>query len=343
MNAPDHVDVSVLTPVLDEERYIRAAVADMQAQRFDGAVELIFIDGRSQDRTRAILEELQEGDPRIRILDNPARSTPQGLNVGLRAARGDYVSRMDAHTHYPEDYLAAGVRRLERGDVAWVSGPQLATGVDTWSRRVALALSTTLGTGGAKFRHAGAAEFEVDTGFTGVWRRTTLEAYGGWDERWPVDQDYELAARIRADGGTIMCIPEMAAAYIPRNSLKRLARQYWRYGFYRVKTSLVHPQSMRPSHVLPPGLALAALASVTPLRLLRLPARAGLLLYAAVLAVVSVGAARRAKPTDAATLPAVFAAMHLSAGLGFLWACVRLGPPLRAVASVARRLARTGR
>ena len=93
--------MSVLTPVLDEERYIRAAVADMQAQSFDGAIELIFIDGRSQDRTRAILEELQETDPRIRILDNPARSTPQGLNVGLRAARGEYVSRMDAHTHYP--------------------------------------------------------------------------------------------------------------------------------------------------------------------------------------------------------------------------------------------------
>jgi succinoglycan biosynthesis protein ExoA len=343
LDPSDRVDVSVLTPVLDEEHYIRAAVADMQAQRFEGTFELIFIDGRSNDRTRPILEELAHTDQRIRVLDNPARRTPQGLNIGLHAARGTFVARMDAHTHYPENYLAVGVSRLERGDVAWVSGPQLATGVDTWSRRVALALSTTLGTGGAKFRHAGAAEFEVDTGFTGVWRRTTLEEYSGWDERWPVDQDYELAARIRRDGGTIMCVPEMAAAYIPRNSLKRLARQYWRYGFYRVKTSLVHPDSMRPSHMLPPGLAVTLLASVAPPRVLRAPARIGLLIYMGALLVDSAGAARRAKATDAACLPAVFATMHLSAGFGFLWACLRLGPPLRAIASVVARLLRLGR
>ena len=132
-------DVSVLVPVLDEERHIREAVASMQAQRIDGEVELIFIDGRSRDRTRAILEELAERDPRIRVLDNPARRTPQGLNVGLAAARGRYVARMDAHTHYPPGYLAAGVRRLEQGGVEHVSGPQIAVGDGTWARRVALA------------------------------------------------------------------------------------------------------------------------------------------------------------------------------------------------------------
>src|ERR1700741_3942591 len=186
MGDPAQIDVSVLVPVLDEERYIRAAVADMQAQRFDGEIELIFVDGRSEDDTKAILEQLARDDPRIRVLDNPARFTPNGLNVGLRAARGRFVARMDAHTHYPPEYLAAGVERLERGGTAWVSGPQLATGTDTWSRRVALALSTRLGTGGAAFRLAMEEEIEVDTGFTGVWRCETLERYGGWDEDWPV-------------------------------------------------------------------------------------------------------------------------------------------------------------
>jgi glycosyltransferase involved in cell wall biosynthesis len=334
----ENVDVSVLTPVLDEERYIRDAVRCMQEQTFRGGLELLFIDGRSRDRTREILEELACSDARIRVLDNPARATPDGLNIGLEAARGRYVARMDAHTHYPPGYLEAGVARLERGGADWVSGPQLATGVDPWSRRVALALSTALGTGGARFRKAMEQELEVDTGFTGIWLRSTLERYGGWDERWPVDQDYELAARMRKDGGRIVCIPEMAAAYIPRNSLRRLARQYWRYGFSRVRTSLAHPESMRPSHVLPPGLAVTTLAALLPVRALRGPARLGLGLYAAAIGVTAVSAARRAPVRDALALPLVFVTMHLAAGLGFLWAALRLGPPLAAARSAVGSL-----
>ena len=165
------------------------------------------------------------------------RNTPAGLNIGLANARGAYIARMDAHTLYPEDYLARGVARLRRGDADHVSGPQLAHGDGTWSRRVALALDTPLGRGGAQFRQASNGEIEVDSGFTGVWPRSMLEAHGGWDEDWPNDQDSELAARIRGGGGRIVCLPEMGAEYIPRDSLKALARQYWRYGVYRAKTS----------------------------------------------------------------------------------------------------------
>jgi succinoglycan biosynthesis protein ExoA len=327
------VDVSVLIPVLDEERHIRAAVASMQAQRFDGEVELIFLDGRSRDRTRAILEELAREDPRIRVLDNPAQRTPQGLNVGLAAARGSYVARMDAHTHYPPSYLADGVRRLEHGDVEHVSGPQIARGDGAWSRRVALALSTRLGVGGAGFRSLGGDEVEVDSGFTGVWRRDTLERHGGWDEGWPQNQDAELAARIRAAGGRLVCLPEMAAGYVPRDSLKALARQYWRYGIYRAKTSRRHPNALRRSHVLAPGLTLAALVAPLPGPVGRL-ARLGLAGYVAAVIVVSLRAALSDRAADAAALPVVFATMHFAWGLGFLWGMARFGPPVEGLKRV---------
>ena len=108
--------------------------------------------------------------------------------------------------------------------------------------------------------------------------------HGGWDEGWPINQDGELAARIRAEGGRVVCVSEMAAAYVPRNSPKALARQYWRYGQYRVKTSGRHPTSLRRSHILAPGLALALVAAVIPGRLL--PQRAARLGVAAYLLVV---------------------------------------------------------
>ncbi len=267
--------VSVLVPVLNEEAHMERALELMRAQEVPGDLEILVVDGGSSDGSRAIAERVSAQDPRVRVFDNPARRTPQALNIGLREARGEYVARMDAHTWYPGDYLARGIARLERGDTVGVSGPQLPEGDGTWSRRVALALSTPLGFGGASFRRGG-EEREVDSGFTGVWRRSTLEAQGGWDEGWPINQDGELAARIRKDGGRIVCVPEMAARYVPRDSLKKLARQYWRYGQYRVKTSVRHPESMRRSHVLPPGLALAVLVAALPVRVPgRAAARAG--------------------------------------------------------------------
>lgn len=329
------IDISVLIPVLNEERHVRDTVATMQAQRFDGAVELIFIDGRSRDRTRAVLEELAQNDPRIRVLDNPARRTPQALNVGLQAARGRCVARMDAHAHYPPNYLAAGMSRLERGDVAHVSGPAIARGEDGWARRIALALSTQLGTGGSGFRLATDGEVEVDSGFAGIWKRSTLERHGGWDEGWPQNQDAELAARIRDEGGRLVCIPEMAADYVPRDSLKALALQYWRYGIHRAKTCRRHPNALRRSHLLPPAFALTTLAATLPSPLRRL-ARLGVGGYVIAIVAVAMRAAKTAGAADAAALPIVFAVMHLSWGCGFLWGTIRFGPPIDGLARLAR-------
>ncbi len=338
------VDVSVLTPVLNEEEHIREVAAKMLAQRFDGTIEFLFIDGDSHDRTAEILRELQLEDERVRILQNPRRSTPVGLNIGLANARGAFIARMDAHTLYPEDYLARGVARLRRGGADHVSGPQLAHGEGTWSRRVALALETPLGRGGAEFRQPSNGEIEVDSGFTGVWPRSVLEAHGGWNEDWHNDQDSELAARIRGSGGRIVCLPEMGARYIPRDSLKALARQYWRYGVYRAKTSGAHPETMRRSHLLAPSLAVSLAAAILPLGGLRKLGRAAVALWCAAVVGVATAEAWRADTTeldasvgDVAALPAVFGAMHLAWGFGFLFGCVRFGPPLRAFAHLARR------
>jgi succinoglycan biosynthesis protein ExoA len=328
----DAVEISVLVPVLNEELCIRDAVARMCDQDFADDFELIFLDGRSTDRTCEILKELAREDPRIRVFDNPARRTPQALNLGLVHARGRLIARMDAHTYYPSNYLSAGANRLAQGGADWVSGPQLAEGIDKWSTRVALALTSPLGVGGAGFRRRMSEEVEVDSGFTGMWRHEVLDLYGGWDERWPVDQDFELAARMRADGRRIVCIPEMAAAYIPRNSIKRLAKQYWTYGYYRAKTSRAHPQSMRRSHVLAPGLALTILCGAVTPKPIRQLARLGIGVYLLALLYSSFAVATTENRRDAATLPLIFSCMHITAGFGFLAGCMRFGPPLEAIA-----------
>jgi len=333
---------SVLVPVLDEADNICACVAAMLAQEIDEDYEVLLFDGGSTDGTRELLDALAVGEPRIRVFENPDRTVPYALNIGLREARAPVVVRMDAHTLYPPHYLADGLARLRRGDdVVWVSGPQLPYGVDAGTRRIALALSTKLGTGGASFRHANAEEADATSGFTGLFDRSFVERLGGWDETWPANQDAELAARVLAAGGRIVVMPALGARYVPRRTLRTLARQYRRYGIYRAKTCVAHPQSVELRQVMAPALVLTAAATLLPLRPLRLAARAGMAAYVGALLTTAAVATRRAPLRDAVALPAVFATMHAAWGSGFLTGCARFGVPARGVAgAIARRVRR---
>ena len=316
--------VSVLVPVLNEERHLPEALAAMLAQELaEGEAEFIFADGGSTDATRQVLEAAAARDPRVRILDNPQRTTPCGLNVALASARGDYVARMDAHVAYRPDYLLTGVRRLQAGDVAWVSGPQIPVARDGLSAAVALALTSFAGTGGAPHRTSGEQEMDVASGFTGVWESAVLRRHGGWDEDWPVNQDGELGARMRRAGERIVCVPSMGAEYIPRSSLKALARQYFRYGQFKTKTALRYPEVVRPPHLVPPLLVLTAAAAGPGPRALRPPARAATLVYLAGMIAAGAVTARRAPARRAAMVPVVLAVMHLSWGVGVLVGLMR--------------------
>src|SRR4051812_19366719 len=244
--------VSTLTPVLNEASFIRETVAALQAQDVAGEAEFLFMDGRSTDRTKEILRELSADDPRIRVLDNPARHTASGLNIGLRAARGEYVARVDAHTRYPAHYLSRGIERLRQGGVDWVSGPQVPVPAGGWSADVALALATPLATGRSNrwdsdVSQRGGDEVQLATGvFTGIWRRETLDRLGGWDEGWPINQDSEMAARVLRNGGRILSLPELGAEYAPRDSLPQLAPPYPRHGMYPAETPPPPPPTGRP-------------------------------------------------------------------------------------------------
>jgi succinoglycan biosynthesis protein ExoA len=333
--------VSVLVPVLDEAANIGAAVGAMLAQQVEAQIEVLLADGGSSDGTRELLDELAAHDPRVRVLENPKGWTPSGLNVCLCHARGEYVARMDAHTLYPESYLQSGIDRLRVGDTDWVSGPQVVVGEGRVQRAFALALQTPLGRGGSRRWAAGradgeaTAEWELDSGvFTGVWRREKVLEVGGWDERWWRNQDSEMAARFLEQGSRLVCLATMAARYLPRDSLRGLARQYDGYGFYRAATARRHPHTLRRSALLMPLLVCCWIAALLAPRALRRPARVGVSLYMATLAGSGAKAARQDRAAVAATVPLVLVTMHLSAGVGFLRGMRRFGVPWQALARV---------
>ena len=328
---------SVLVPVLNEARCIRSTVEAMRRQRLDGDLEILFIDGASTDGTREALFEHCAADPRLRVLENPTGRIPVALNIGLRNARGEFVARMDAHSWYPDDYVQRGIDRLARDDAVWVTGPQIPVGDGPWGRSVALALRHPIGQGGSRKWGAGepAGERDLDTGvFCGVWRRSTLEALGGWEEAWTVNEDVEMAARVLDAGGRIVCRTEMGAEYRPRDSLRGLARQYWRFGFYRVKSARRHPRALRRSHLAAPGIVLTGAAAVAAPARVRAVARALFAAYLAAVATSSLAALRTANLRDAFGVPVVLVVMHVAWGTGFLVGLARFGVPATALAGL---------
>jgi len=324
---------SILVPVLNEALWLERAAAAARDQQLDGTVEVLFIDGGSDDGSRQMLARLAAGDPRIRVLDNPERVIPAALNRGLRAARGTYVARMDAHTLYPSDYVARGIERLRRGDVEWVTGPAVPHAAGGFARCVAAALGSSLGQGGSsKWSQAdddAPDEIELDTGvFAGVWRRATLERLGGWHPDFHVNEDAEMAARVLDAGGRIVCLSAMAARYAPRSTPAGLWRQYWRFGRYRALTARRHPIALRRAHVASAALAVTCAATVVPARLVSWPARAASAAYGVAIGVAAVRVAPARTPRDVGGVALALATMHLSWGTGFIYGCARSGPPI---------------
>ncbi len=310
--------VSVVLPVHNAAATIGAALRSILDQDYRGPLEVVVADGMSEDGTREAVAAVAAADPRVRLVDNPHRATPAGLNAAIAASTGSVVVRCDARAELPPGYVARAVATLERTGADNVGGVQSAEGVGTVQRAVAYAMSSRVGVGDARF-HYGGAPGPVDTVYLGTFRRAALERVGLFDETLVRNQDYELNHRIRRTGGIVYFDPELRVRYRPRASLGALWRQYWQYGTWKRRVVRRHPRSLRARQLVAPafvlGLAVSAVLAVTPLRAWALPVP---IAYLALLAgVTTVQAVRRRDPA-VALFPVAVATMHLAWGGGFL-------------------------
>src|SRR5882757_2769124 len=170
--------VTIAMPAYNEERYIEACIASVQAQDYPREqIEILIADGRSTDKTRDILARLSGTDPRIHMIDNPARLQAAGLGLLVKHATGDIIVRMDVHCEYAPDYVRKCVETLERTGADNVGGAQRAKAKTFFQRALCAALSSRLGTGGVDYR-SDQGEGYVDTVFLGAFRRKVFEAVG---------------------------------------------------------------------------------------------------------------------------------------------------------------------
>ena len=248
---PEHPFVSVVVPCRNEERYIANCLRTvlMQEEVPDAAgFEVIIADGMSDDGTREIVQAFR--DPRVRMIDNPRHIVSTGLNLAIKAARGDVIVRMDAHTEYAPDYVRRCVEILENTAAENVGGPARTKAAGYVQKANSLAYHSKFSVGGARF-HDETYEGYVDTVAYGCWLKETLEKIGAFDEQLVRNQDDELNLRTIRLGGRVWQSPVIRSWYFPRDSVGKLFRQYFRYGYWKVRVIRKHwiPASWR--HLIP--------------------------------------------------------------------------------------------
>jgi len=310
--------VTVVMPARNEEQAIGAALDSVLGQSYRH-LQFVVVDGGSSDRTRAVIEERQEQDPRIEILTNPLPSIPVSLNMGLATARGRWLVRVDAHSTVPSTYVADLVARLREGTWAGVGGIKPGVGVTPAGRAIAAAMSSRFGVGNSQYHYA-TTKVEVDHLPFGAYPVDLLREVGGWDESLVANEDYELDYRLRQRGGRLLLDPQVVIAWHCRQSVPDLYRQYVRYGKGKADVALLHPTSLSARHVVAPGLV--AWLGLALFRLRGHPVQAALMVSPYVAGVaVATWQTRRALEDDAewVYLPGAFAAMHVGWGYGF-WA-----------------------
>lgn len=313
--------ISTITPMRDEIASVDHFAADLAAQDFDGELQVLVADGGSVDGSVERLEAAaREAALPLEVIENPAGWVSPGLNACIGRASGDLIVRLDCHSRYPPHYLRRCAELAEQTGAWNVGGRVEPRGETSMERAVACAMDSPFG-GIGWTRLGGTEPVEIDTVTFGAFRPAAFRVAGTFDEEMVRNQDDELNHRIREAGGRIVLDPTLVVSYRPRGSLARVWRQYFEYGFWKVRVMLKHRavlslRSMAPLAFLLLLLLLAITAPFSTVALILLGAVLSLYLLGA-LAFALRGVRARGEPLSLAPrVMSVFPAFHFSYGIG---------------------------
>lgn len=311
--------ISVICPTYNEERFIEAFLQSMLVQDFPNSQwELLLVDGGSTDRTRTLITPYLQQYSHIRLLDNPHRTAPFAMNIGIRAAQGEYICRIDAHSSFPSNYLSTLYRYMSQLPDATNVGGVCQTMPADDSRKaqaISIACSHPLGVGNSTFRTATIDKpTEADTVPFGFWRKSLFDEIGPFDEELTRNQDDEFNARTIQHGGHIYLVPGICTTYYARDTIRKTRSMFYQYGLFKplVNSKIHHPATIRQFI---PMLFVLGLIIGLPLCFVH---TALWILYVSIIGLYLLLISLAGCTYRNAYLPVVFATIHLSYGIGYL-------------------------
>jgi succinoglycan biosynthesis protein ExoA len=251
------MSVLAVIPCLNEAAHLPALLTQMLA---DPTIDRIVVaDGGSDDGSREIVSKFALGQ-RVTLLDNPARIQSAGLNRAVRehGSGYDWLLRIDAHCHYPDNYARSLLKAAHAHHASAVVVPMVTVGKQGFQLAAAAAQNSILGTGGSAHRHLGQGRF-VEHGHHALMDLDLFRKVGGYCEAMPCNEDAELDHRQIAAGGSIWLEPTLAITYFPRSTVSALWRQYRRYGQGRARNLRRHRMRPRLRQMVPLAVPLAIL------------------------------------------------------------------------------------
>ena len=318
--------ITVIMPIRNEEGYISNALQAVLQQDYPlEQMQILVVNGMSTDQTRPIVKNFQEKFPNIELIDNPGRIVPIGLNIAIQKAKGDILVRVDGHCIIAPDYVSNCVKHLEQESVAGVGGPMETIGETYLAQGIAIAMSSDFGVGGSAFRTKQRRMY-VETVAFPAYPREVVERAGLFDEEMVRNQDDEYNYRLLQLGEKLLLSPDVRSRYYSRSSFKSLWRQYFQYGYWKVRVMQKHPRQLRARQFVPP-LFVAGLALLILLALFRLEGLylLGMVVGAYLLANLSAAVLTSARRgwSYLPVLPLAFAILHVAYGAGFLVGLVK--------------------
>ena len=316
--------VSVVIPCRNERRYIGPCLDALLAMDYPhDRLEILVVDGMSDDGTREVLAEYSARHPIVRVLANPGRVTPNALNIGVAGSRGEIIMPIGAHNASPPHYITRLVQCLEESGADNVGGILTTEpgGPGAVARAIAIAMAHPLGVGNAHFRIGTREPRWVDTVPFGCYRREVFDRIGLFDEDLIRNQDDELNIRLIRAGGRILLVPDVVSSYHARDSLPKLWRMYYQYGYFKPLVARKVGGVFTWRQLVPPAFVLALIASTIAAIALPRTAPALALIAATYLAAVSglaLPVAVRHGWRVALAFCAAIPVLHLSYGVGFL-------------------------
>ena len=307
--------VSVILPILNEERDLQECISAILKQDYAGDLEIILALGPSTDNTNQIAKSLAQSDSRIKLVENPTGKTAAALNLAIATASNEIICRIDGHSEISNSYIKTAVEIMNQTGAVNVGGLMQADAKHGFQSVVATAMRSKIGVGASKF-HTGGEAGPADTVYLGTFKKSAILQAGGFDEKYIRAQDWELNHRLRLNGGVIWFDPRLVVTYRPRDTFSKLAKQYFEYGRWRRAVSREHKGTVNYRYLAPPITLIINLISLLTGTFFNTIFFIPVLVYlvAIILSSLIIGQGIYQK----ISLPSVLIIMHMSWGFGFL-------------------------